>query len=81
MAIVFIALKKEQLKVHAEKDQLHSYANKQLKTFRDQDELEEWFYKSEEVQKNTPLSFGILSKKVGFCQRQCKYLLNDSFFI
>ena len=49
MAIAFIALKKEQLKVHAEKDQLHSYANKQLKTFRDQDELEEWFYKSEEV--------------------------------
>lgn len=48
MCIALISLKKEQIIATSEDDQLHSYVNKNLKTFKTVD-LELFFEKSEEI--------------------------------
>lgn len=49
LTIALIALKRDELKKSAQNDQLHTFANKKLKTVEDKSELEEWFEKAEEV--------------------------------
>ena len=39
LAVAMISIKKQEIIIHAEKDQLHTYANKQLKNFRDKSDL------------------------------------------
>jgi hypothetical protein len=73
LAVALISTKKKELATAAEKDQLHTYANKQLKNLRDKDDLHYWFNRAEEIEAATPKSFGVLSRKLGFCDRECNY--------
>lgn len=71
MCIALIALQKEQIFLHSQDDQLHNFVNKSLKNFASKQDLALFFQKSEQVEKATPKSFEILSRKLGFCERSC----------
>lgn len=72
MCVALIALRKEQIFLHSEDDQLHNFVNKSLKSFKTKEDLLLFFEKSEQVEKTTPKSFEMLSKKLGFCERSCR---------
>jgi hypothetical protein len=72
MCVALIALQKEQI-LHADDDLLHNFVNKSLKTFTTKQDLQLFFDKTEQIEKATPKSFEILSKKLGFCERSCTY--------
>jgi hypothetical protein len=76
MCIALISLKKEQIFLHSEDDQLHTFVNKSLKDFKKKEDLLVFFEKSEEIYGKTPKSFEILSKKLGFCDRSCTTAFN-----
>ena len=77
MSLALIALKKDQI-LHADDDLLHNFVNKSLKTFANKEDLQLFFEKSEQIEKATPKSFEILSKKLGFCERSCTYAPTQS---
>lgn len=72
MAVALISIKKKDIFLHAEDDQLHTYVNKNLKTIRDTDDLEVWFHRAEEIEAATPKSLISLTKKLGYSDRSCK---------
>ena len=47
MAIALISMKKKEIIIHSEEDKLHTFLNKNLKSFKTQEELQDWFLKSE----------------------------------
>ena len=56
------------------------YVNKHLKTLKDKDDLEMWFHRAEEIEAETPKSFVLLTKKIGFCDRSCILFKLFSFY-
>ena len=74
MCVALISGKKQQIFLHSEDDQLHTFVNKSMKEFHNKEDLQTFFLKCEEIEEHTPKSFEILSKKVGFCERSCKFI-------
>jgi hypothetical protein len=71
MCVALISLRRDEIFLHSEDDQLHNYVNKSLKDFSSKEQLTIFFQKSEQIERTTPKSFEILSKKLGFCDRSC----------
>ena len=72
MAVGLIISRREAILQAETDDCLHKFLNKQLKAIDTPEELEQWIKQSEELQKNTPESFEMLTKRIGFSEKSSK---------
>jgi len=47
MAVALISIKKREIIINSESDQLHTYVNKHLKNIKNTEDLDQWFVKAE----------------------------------
>lgn len=69
MAVSLIISRKEDIVKAEQEDVLHKFLNKQLKSIETPEQLKRWIALSEEVERLTPESFEVLTKRIGFSEK------------